>query len=109
MSNDQEDPHNLKQENLKKTTTTEHCIKIWSERTKRWRYIPKDPAYFRIKYYEYLGPKTCSVCGAVVQTQMCRHQRSQRCQLIKQSLSIAAEHLETAIKSRPKDILEDNI
>jgi hypothetical protein len=109
MGYERETLHNLEEENLKKTTTTEHCIKIWSEHSKRWRYIPKDPAYFRIKYYEYVGPKTCRVCGTVVQTQMCRHQRSQRCQLIKQGICKAAVQLETPIKSRPKDTLEDNI
>jgi hypothetical protein len=72
------------QEDAKKTTTTENCIKIWSEASKRWRYVPKDPEYFKIKYYKYLGPKTCSNCGTVVQTQMCRHQRSQKCRLLKQ-------------------------
>jgi hypothetical protein len=105
MTDDKNTPRNLEQENLKKTTTTEHCIKIWSEHSKRWRYIPKDPDYFRIKYYEYLGDKTCPVCGTVVQTQMCRHQRSQRCKRMKQ----ATEQLETTIMSGPKDTLEDNI
>jgi hypothetical protein len=105
MGYERETLHNLEQENLKKTTTTENCIKIWSDRSNRWRYVPKDPAYFRIKYYEYLGDKTCPVCGTVVQTQMCRHQRSKRCKLIKE----AAVQLETALESRPKDKLEDNI
>jgi hypothetical protein len=99
MSNGKETSHNIEQENSKQSTTTEHCIKIWSEHSKRWRYIPKDPLYFEIKYYKYLGPKTCSVCGTVVQTQMCRHQRSQRCQLVKQGVNKAVEQLETAITS----------
>jgi hypothetical protein len=71
--------YKTKPDDSKESSTTEHCIKVWSEYSNKWRYIPKDPAYFRMKYYKYLGPKTCSMCGVVVQTQMCRHQRSQRC------------------------------
>ena len=83
MNDDNKDPDINQQKDSKKTTTTEHCIKIWSEGSSRWRYVPKDPEYFKIKYYKYLGPKTCSQCGTVVQTQMCRHQRSQKCRMIK--------------------------
>jgi hypothetical protein len=97
MQDDKNTKSETQQEDSKASTTTEHCIKVWSEYSKKWRYIPKDPSYFRLTYYEYLGPKTCPVCGSVVQTQMCRHQRSQRCQLFKQGLTKAVEQQETAI------------
>ena len=59
--------------------------------------MPKDPEYFKIKYYKYLGPKTCAVCGSVVQTQMQRHLRSQRCLLVRAGINKAVEQMETAI------------
>ena len=94
---------------LNKTTTTEHCIKIWSEHSKRWRYVPKDPEYFKIKYYKYLGPKTCAVCGSVVQTQMQRHLRSQRCLLVRAGINKAVEQMETAISIvSPTDLKTDS-
>jgi uncharacterized protein YijF (DUF1287 family) len=97
MQDDKNVKSETQQVDSKASTTTEHCIKVWSEYSKKWRYIPKDPAYFRLKYYEYVGPKTCPVCGSVVQTQMCRHQRSQRCKLFNQGLTKAVEQQETAI------------
>ena len=88
---------NKQEDDSKKTTTTQQCIKIWSEHSKRWRYVPKDPEYFKIKYYKYLGPKTCAVCGSVVQTQMQRHLRSKRCVLVREGINKAVEHMETAL------------
>ena len=61
--------------------------------------MPKDPEYVKIKYYKYLGPKTCAVCGSVVQTQMCRHLRSQRCMLVRAGINKAVEQMETAIST----------
>ena len=96
---------NMQEDDSKTNTTTEHCIKIWSEQGKRWRYVPKDPAYFRIKYYKYLGPKTCAVCGSVVQTQMQRHLRSQRCLLVRAGINKAVEQMETVISTvMPMDL-----
>ena len=88
---------NKQEDDSKKNTTTQQCIKIWSEHSKRWRYVPKDPEYFKIKYYKYLGPKTCAVCGSVVQTQMQRHLRSKRCVLVREGINKAVEHMETAL------------
>ena len=100
---------NKQEDDSKKTTTTEQCIKIWSEHSKRWRYVPKDPEYFKIKYYKYLGPKTCAVCGSVVQTQMQRHLRSQRCLLVRAGINKAVEHMETAISIvSPTDLKTDS-
>ena len=81
----------------KETTTTEKCIKIWSEKTQKWRYIPKDPAYFKDKYYKYLGEKTCAICGSVINTQMSKHLKSKRCILVKKALEnqIINQGLET--------------
>ena len=70
----------------KETTTTEKCIKVWSENTQKWRYIPKDPAYFKTKYYKYLGEKTCAICGSMINTQMSKHVKSKRCLLVKKAL-----------------------
>jgi hypothetical protein len=83
----------------KKTTTTDNCIKIWNEASKKWRYIPKDPAYFRNNYYEYVGPKTCTICGTVVTTQMCRHTRSKRCQPVRQGINNTIEQMEDVLTS----------
>ena len=100
---------NKQEDESKKTTTTEQCIKIWSEHSKRWRYVPKDPEYFKIKYYKYLGPKTCAVCGSVVQTQMQRHLRSQRCLLVRAGINKAVEQMETAISIvSPTDLKPDS-
>ena len=97
------------EDDSKKTTTTQQCIKIWSEHSKRWRYVPKDPEYFKIKYYKYLGPKTCAVCGSVVQTQMQRHLRSQRCLLVRAGINKAVEQMETAISIvSPTDLKPDS-
>ena len=78
----------------KETTTTNKCIKVWSETSNKWRYIPNDPDYFRRKYYEYLGPKTCTCCGTVVRTQMCRHNRSKKCSLVRDRIAKAIEQIE---------------
>ena len=100
---------NKQEDDSKKNTTTEQCIKIWSEHSKRWRYVPKDPEYFKIKYYKYLGPKTCAVCGSVVQTQMQRHLRSQRCLLVRAGINKAVEQMETAISIvSPTDLKTDS-
>ena len=77
----------------KQTITTNSCTKIWSENTNKWRYVPKDPEYFKKKCYEYAGPKTCTACGAVVNTQMCRHTRSKRCKLVQEGVARALETL----------------
>ena len=96
---------NKQEDDSKKNTTTQQCIKIWSEHSKRWRYVPKDPEYFKIKYYKYLGPKTCAVCGSVVQTQMQRHLRSQRCLLVRAGINKAVEQMETVISTvMPTDL-----
>ena len=97
MINDSQTRPTEKKDDSKTNTTTEHCIKIWSEHGQRWRYVPKDPEYFKIKYYKYLGPKTCVVCGSVVQTQMCRHLRSQRCMLVRAGINKAVEQMETVL------------
>ena len=83
MNNDEQ---TLQEDTCKKeNSTTEKSIQIWSESTKKWRHVPKDPAYFRLKYYEYVKPKTCNVCGCIIHTQMLRHYRSKKCQLVKAS------------------------
>ena len=97
MTDDIQTLQNQEVDDSKKTTTTQQCIKIWSEYSQRWRYVPKDPEYFKIKYYKYLGPKTCAVCGSVVQTQMQRHLRSKRCVLVREGINKAVEHMETAL------------
>ena len=67
----------------KKATTTDKCVKVWSDNTLKWRYIPKDPDYFKKKY---LVPRTCTCCGTVVRTQMARHTRSKKCRLVKDAV-----------------------
>ena len=79
------------EDDSKQSTTTNKCTKIWSENTNKRRYIPKDPEYFKNKYYEYVGPKTCTACGAVVNTQMCRHTRSKRCLLVQAGIARALD------------------
>ena len=70
----------------KETTTTEKCIKVWSENTQKWRYIPKDPAYFKTTYfYKYLGEKACAICGTMITTQMSKHVKSKRCLLVRKA------------------------
>jgi hypothetical protein len=105
--------YQVRQEDIsKETTTTERCIKIWSEKGNKWRYIPKDPAYFRNKYYEYRGDKTCAICGTVITTQMCRHTRSKRCQLVRQGINNTIEQMEDALTCEQKwlkEILEDKL
>ena len=81
----------------KETSTTEKSIKIWSENTQKWRYVPKDPAYFRLKYYDYVKPKTCDICGCVIHTQMLRHYRSKKCQLVRNGINKTVVKLEAAI------------
>ena len=99
MNNGSQTLQDKQEDDSKQNTTTEHCIKIWSEQGKRWRCVPKDPKYFKKKYYKYLGPKTCAVCGSVVQTQMQRHLRSQRCMLVRAGINKAVEQMETAIST----------
>jgi hypothetical protein len=85
---------------------------MWSEKSNKWRYIPKDPAYFRNKYYEYVGEKTCTICGTVITTQMCRHTRSKRCQLVRQGINNTIEQMGDVLTSeqkRLKESLEDKI
>jgi hypothetical protein len=78
----------------KENNTTEKSIKIWSENTKKWRYVPKDPAYFRLKYYEYVRPKPCNICGCVINTQMLRHYKSKKCQLVRAGITNAVVKIE---------------
>jgi hypothetical protein len=81
----------------KENSTTEKSIKIWSENNKKWRYVPKDPAYFRNKYYEYVRPKPCNICGCIINTQMLRHYRSKKCQLVRAGITNAVVNIEKAI------------
>ena len=81
MSNNQPLP-----EYQKTTTGTEKTNKIWSESTNKWRYVPKDPTYFKNKYYEYTHAKSCPICGAIIHTQMIRHKQSTKCQLVQAEL-----------------------
>jgi hypothetical protein len=73
MNNEQALP-----ENQKITAGTEKSIKIWSESTNEWRYVPKDPNYFKTKYHEYVRAKACPFCGSIIYTQMHRHNRSNK-------------------------------
>ena len=93
MLNDQSSK-TIQEDMSKQTTTTNNCVKVWSETSNKWRYIPKDPEYFKRKYYEYLGPKTCKFCGTVVRTQMCRHTRSKKCGLVRDGIAKALEQVE---------------
>ena len=91
MSNEQISKKTIQHDMSKKTTTTDKCVKVWSDNTLKWRYIPKDPEYFKNKYYEYRGPQTCMCCGTVVRTQMARHTRSKKCRLVKDAVAKAHE------------------
>jgi formamidopyrimidine-DNA glycosylase len=84
-------------ENQKTAAGTEKSIKIWSERTNKWRYVPKDPNYFKTKYHEYTRAKTCSICGSVINTQMHSHNRTQQCQLVRAGIANAVDYIEFAI------------
>jgi hypothetical protein len=75
------------QEIKKPNTTTEKSIKVWSENTNKWRYIPKDPTYFKHKYHEHVRPKSCPFCGSIINTQMLRHNRTQKCKLIRAGIA----------------------
>jgi hypothetical protein len=94
MNNEQASP-----ENQKTATGTEKSMKIRSERTHKWRYVPKDPNYFKTKYHEYTHAKTCPICGSVINTQMHRHNRSNKCQLVRAGVANAVNHIESAIAS----------
>ena len=92
------DEQNIQEDMSKKeNSTTEKSIKIWSERTQKWRYVPKDPAYFRLKYYDYVKPKTCDICSCVIHTQMLRHYRTKKCQLVRNGINNAVVKIESAI------------
>ena len=92
------DEQNIQEDMSKKENrTTEKSIKIWSERTQKWRYVPKDPAYFRLKYYDYVKPKTCDICSCVIHTQMLRHYRTKKCQLVRNGINNAVVKIESAI------------
>jgi hypothetical protein len=94
MNNEQASP-----ENQKTATGTDKSIKIWSERTNKWRYVPKDPNYFKTKYHEYTHAKTCTICGSVINTQMHRHNRSNKCQLVRARVVDEVDLIESAIAS----------
>jgi hypothetical protein len=81
----------------KENSTTEKSINIWSENTRKWTYVPKDPSYFRIKYYAYVRPKPCNICGCIINTQMLRHYRCKKCQLVRAGITNAVVKLENAI------------
>jgi hypothetical protein len=87
------------QDNHQTTASTEKSVNIWSESTKKWRYVPKDPNYFKTKYHEYVRAKTCPFCGSIINTQMPRHNRSNKCQLVRVGLANAVEQIESAISS----------
>ena len=92
------DEQNIQEDMSKKENrTTEKSIKIWSEKTQKWRYVPKDPAYFRLKYYDYVKPKTCDICSCVIHTQMLRHYRTKKCQLVRNGINNAVVKIESAI------------
>jgi hypothetical protein len=77
MTNEQTSP-----ENQKATTDSERkTIKIWSEKANKYRYIPKDPNYFTLKYREYTRAKVCPHCGSIINTQMIRHNKTNKCKL----------------------------
>ena len=94
MCNDQNITKTIQTDMSKKTTTTDKCLKVWSENTLKWRYIPKDPEYFKNKYYEYAGPQICKCCGTVVRTQMARHTRSNKCRLVKDAVLVNTKKLQ---------------
>jgi hypothetical protein len=87
----------------KENSTTEKSIKIWSENTKKWRYVPKDPSYFRNNYYDYVRPKPCNICGCIINTQMLRHDRSKKCQLVRAGITNAVGIIESAISPFKKE------
>ena len=47
----------------KQTTTTNSCTKFWSENTNKWRYLPKDPDYFKKNITNMRGPKLVRHAG----------------------------------------------
>ena len=102
MNNDQASP-----ETQNTTTGTEKSIKLWSERTNKWRYVPKDPTYFKTKYYEYTHAKPCPINGAIIHTQMIRHKQSKKCQLVKAGLLNEVEQIECVILEVKQEILND--
>jgi hypothetical protein len=77
MTNEQTSP-----ENQKATTDSERkTTKIWSEKANKYRYVPKDPNYFTSKYREYTRAKVCPHCGSIINTQMIRHNKTNKCKL----------------------------
>jgi hypothetical protein len=87
MDNEQTTPQEIKTPN----TTTAKSIKIWSENTNKWRYIPKDLTYFKNKYHEHVKPKSCPFCGSIINTQMLRHNRTEKCKRIREGIAAAIQ------------------
>jgi formamidopyrimidine-DNA glycosylase len=77
MTNDQTSPE------IQKTATDSErkTTKIWSEKANKYRYVPKDPNYFTSKYREYTRAKVCPHCGSIINTQMIRHNKTNKCKL----------------------------
>ena len=91
---------------MKDVAATEKSIKIWSESTNKWRYAPKDPTYFKTKCHEYVRAKTCPFCGSIINTQMVRHKRTNKCQDFR--IANVVEQIESAILSVKQEALWDS-
>jgi hypothetical protein len=51
----------------------------------------------KIKYYEYVRPKPCNICGCIINTHMLRHYRSKKCQLVRAGITNTVVKIENAI------------
>jgi formamidopyrimidine-DNA glycosylase len=70
--------------------------KIWSEKANKYRYVPKDPNYFTTKYREYTREKVCPLCGSIINTQMIRHNKTLKCQLLRAGEANAVAQIDRA-------------
>jgi hypothetical protein len=95
---------------IQKTTTgsEKKTTKIWSEKANKWRYVPKDLNYFTIKYREYTRAKACPLCGSIINTQMIRHNKTNKCQLLRAGEANAVAQIERDILAAEKEAALQN-
>jgi hypothetical protein len=103
MNNEQTSP-----ENQKTTTGSERgTTKIWSEKANKWRYVPKDPNYFTLKYREYTRAKACPLCGSIINTQMIRHNKTNRCQILRAGEAQAVAQIDRDMLAEKEEALQN--
>ncbi len=69
-------------------------VKKWSENKQKFFYKPLDPGYSMRHYWKHKRDMECGICGAVVTTQMHKHIKSRRCNLVKRGIEKALGSME---------------